>query len=576
VPSPTDFLIIQLGYREVSGLATTPEALRERLSRYSLRAVLDIVARISGLLHGLDEAERNTVGQQSVCTGLFGPRACEVWDAVERHRQDVPEARAVLLFSELQLVNFVKVALLLMTAEDDESNPDLSGLGDAMLMVWDLCMQQMHPPAGVDPELPLPEAWHQVIVANGLFHAGGRWQHDLTRSHDLYLTDKPQLRTHPDYVDLPLTAQELTGMPTQALWAVLFGFAAHWRTIGLRNIGQVTGGIDRRAYFTAQFTFTEEEIAHFFALASAPAVDVQQAVRTRYTLEQLQPLDLLPFARTPLLAVGDLVYCVSTALLSAKLTTGLYHLFLDPRQSAAERDRFLRYVGVVYEEYVDRLLRRLYAPGRYLDEATLRAHLPARSCDGAILFLDVDALVLIESKSTIFPLEVRTARNWALYERNLQDMFIDAARQLDATVTGMLDGRLRHLGVQPGGVHSCLPVVVTLEEVAVMRPMYQRVLDEIRGANLLAQRGVRDLQIVTISELEALEANITTGLSLQQLLAEKISDEDWKGVSLRNYCFAHRPELMETPNPFLAARSQELFEAALAFFRAHGPGPEVM
>ncbi len=575
--NPVRFWVVQLGYSELFGQQATWDEVRTRLSRYSLRAVLDVTTRISALLANVESELREVEAQKRLVDGFFGAaRGAEVWRAVIRHREGRPEVRTVTLFGELQLINVVKVALLCMPPDDRPSSEDLADLGEAMLMVNDLMWAQVEPPVPLDRTAPIPPEWQQMLLANHLFHGGGTWRNDLARCFELYLMDRPHLHGEPAYVDLPARVRALTGMDPQTLWAILFAFAAHWRTIDEKNVYETNGGIDRTRYFTTHYSFAGAEVESFFRLCSADAVGVQQAIRERYTLERLEPLDVLPLARAPLIALGQMVYLSSSKLLADKLTRGFYHVFLDQdRTTKEERDRFLTYMGSVFEDYVAALMARLYPrlSNRYIGEATLKARINGKHCDGVILY--GDAVVLIEVKATLFPLDIRAARNWKQFQRLRQDILVDAAEQLHATIDAIQAGDLRPEGVDPAHINSFIAVVVTHEDVGMTRPLHKYVVEEVEGKGLLRQRGTLRLQAVSIGELEALEEDLHAGQSLQRLLAEKIALDEWRDEALRNYCYARRPDLMRGRNAYLLRRFQALYEDALAFFRGHD-APEVM
>src|SRR5215510_10559116 len=111
-PLASDFLVLQLGYKEVFGGEASWTAVKSRLDRYSLREVLDTLARISALLDGLEQAGRGPEAQKRLCDGLFGSRRQEVWSAVERATAERPRAWAVILFSRIQFINAAKAALM--------------------------------------------------------------------------------------------------------------------------------------------------------------------------------------------------------------------------------------------------------------------------------------------------------------------------------------------------------------------------------------------------------------------------------------------------------------------------------
>lgn len=108
----------------------------------------------------------------------------------------------------------------------------------------------------------------------------------------------------------------------------------------------------------------------------------------------------------------------------------------------------------------------------------------------------------------------------------------------------------------------------------MVAPMYRKIQQEIAQAGLLNDAGL-PLQGITISELEALEEGVGGAMTLQRLLAQKASDEEWRGTSVKNFCFARYLELITKRNGFLERRFQELFTTTVRFFREHH-GSELM
>lgn len=564
------FLVLQLGYADLFRTPTTWAAVRERLERYSLRSVLEIVSRISAILQSGDDGGRAPETQQVITGGLFGPNAPRIWQALEDRSRELGQPAVAVLFGELQLINVVKVAFLLMPVEDRASAEELSQLGEAFLMINDLMWAELEPDVPPGAGGPMPPEWQQMILANQLFHAGGSWRNDLARSYDLYLTDRPHLRGDPAYIDLPERVRTLVGIDRRSLWTILFAFYSHWGTINRENLHQVRGGLNRATYFSANYRFTGDEVDGFFRLCCSDVAEVQAAVRERYALTRLDPLDNLPLARAPLVSLGADAYAVSTKLLSDKLTRGLYHLFLDPaRTTWEERDRFLRYMGSAFEDYVLNLLRRVYPPQshRLLDATTLRTRIHGKHCDAVILF--GDSIVLIEAKATLVPLDVRAARNWNLFQRLQQDVLIDAADQLSATVDAIQNGTLRDEGVDPRIVRAYMPVVVTHDDIGMTRPIHADIVRQVADRGYLGQGGVLRFQAIAIGELEALEEDLHAGLSLYRLLSEKAALDGWRDDALRNYCYSQRQDLMNHPNAALMERFRELADGAIAFLREH-------
>jgi hypothetical protein len=570
------FWVLQLGYEEVFGEKAEWPGVERRLQRYSLRAVLDVVGKISAYLDGVEGSAADVAAQKLISDGLFGPASGQrVWEKVAAYARKHPEVRSIALFGELQLINVVKVALLMMPTEDRESDEDLGGLGEAMLMIGELMHGELEPVVPLDRSAPMPPEWKLLIVANALFHAGGAWRNDLGRSHELYLKDRPHLHAHPAYVDLPGRVKARTGLDPVNLWSVLFALQAHWAAFDATSLHQLSGGVDADTYFTAHYRFSPEEVKQFFGLCAASAADIQVRVRAEYSRGHLDPLDVLPFAQTPLMQLGQMVYAPSRKLVAEKLGKGLYHLLLGSAGPTADSKRVLDYMGAVFEDYVDELLRRVYpaTSGRYVDARTLGSLLPGKSCDAVLIF--PDALVLLECKAKLFPLDVRRARRVDQLEAALKATYLTAAPQLSATVDAAQRGLLRPVGIDPARIRSYMPVLLSQDDVAMVRPLHADVVAAVKAQGLLQQEGVKRLQGIAIGELEALEEDLDR-TSLYGVLEAKESSPEWWDESLRNYCFAERKGLMENRNRYLLGVLESLFAATIALFRARNVSDETI
>lgn len=412
--------------------------------------------------------------------------------------------------------------------------------------------------------------WQQHFIANGLFHHGDTGIHTFPRAYDLYLSDKPHLRGDPDYVDLRAAVREATGVEPDTLWFILFAFMGHWRTIEPEAIAGGTWAMSRTRYFST-LNFSKEDTDKFFDLVCLDAKSMKELVSGYYNLEDLKAFDVLLFAKKPLVIIGDNVFCLSVKLLTHKLTDGLYHLFLDPAKfDRQRRGRFLRFMGTVFEDYVSRLLARVYpaSANRYVGPKELADNVEGRSCDFVILY--GDALVLIEVKATRFTLAARTEASWADIERAFKEIFQDSAEQIDSTVNAIEAGKLLHLGIDPAVVRLYFPLVVTLEDLPMNGVIYRKVREDIAGAHLLEQPKVKPLQAIDIGDLEFLEIALHSGRSLREILQEKLSSSDDRDQSMGNYLLRKDEPFIKGPvNQYLGDLFTQLGDRAIEVFHVH-------
>ena len=309
------FVGLRLSSKEVFDLDPTWDDLKQCLASYTLAQILDLAGRVSAVLAtgpaGDPEIQRDLV------FAIFGSEAARVWTGVETSRAQWAregELRpTVAIFDELQLVNLVKIAFLLLPLTSDlgtKSSPE--GFGRGLLMLNALI--EKDPSSLSLPDLSTDAGWRQGLYhlfVNGIFHHGELDLHVLARCYDLYLSDKPHLAECGAYVDLPALVRSTTGLEPDGFWAVLFALVGH--TITLARTPATGGPIHRRTYFTRNFRFTTEESERFFAFAAADARTIRDEITNLYALSSIRPFHILPLAQHPLVSLGDYVFCPSAA-----------------------------------------------------------------------------------------------------------------------------------------------------------------------------------------------------------------------------------------------------------------------
>ena len=328
--------------------------------------------------------------------------------------------------------------------------------------------------------------------------------------------------------------------------------------------------IDRRSYFPTHFHFSPEEIDRFFALVSTDLASLQRQIQTEYTLENIKPYHVLPFARFPLVTFGDRVYSVSVRLQMEKLVSSLHHLHLDPTKfSWRQRDQYLTYMGKVFEDYVERICIRMYpsSSGRYLSLdkfSGLHTGKGKKYCDGLILY--EDAVILIEAKASLLTLEERSGFAVTKIKKSLQDIYGHAAEQIQETIVGIQGGVFASEGILPQMIRQFYPLVLTLESVPMTPLICAKLQRELQSKQLLVGKGVEPLQFMDIGCFEELEAIVANGSTLKQVLDEKLSSQAETEDSFANFLYRRRSRWGSLRNEYLSEQYEAIAKEAREFF----------
>jgi hypothetical protein len=453
---------------------------------------------------------------------------------VERYRSARPEQQ-VVLFEPLQVASLAKAALLFLPSSSElRPTTQYGHLATALLRMTDLLgpgdLGDMSTEQGrID--------WNSYLFATGIFYRGGSTLHDLARFRELCMAPHTELAGHPDYLPLPDLLSSATGLDGDTLWLGLTALQAQWLAQDARTVAAGCVFLNENEFLTAGFQIPLEVQSKILAVAAANGEALQAAVRSRFSAADFRPYDLLPLADKPLVRLGGRVFCPSLPLLVSKMGPGLYYLLANSL-AGPQRDRFTRFMGAVFEEYVGRLIKRLFeSPGfLILGGDAIRTAVGTTSSTGQkfadfIVFKDGVAVV-IECKARFFDHASRTGGDGSRLSSRLQDIYSRGSLQLESTIELAESGVFKGVGLNPEELGAYVPLLVSLDETPLLPPVYDAI------APIQPKRGedkTVPLQVVGVSELEAFEGACAAGrLNLHALLGYKGSTGSHAG-SLRGF-----------------------------------------
>lgn len=567
-----DYVYIALSYRDLDGQEPSWQKLGEVIEPYSLQRIVDIVCRINAALYNA-KVPQEPETQARICHGLFGEEAETVLAVADRLGQEMKREgnqAPIQLFYGTQTLTFLKAAFLLKPLTASDRAIDNVGIGKALLMITDLINGDPGNILNLEPSDPdYRDNWLQYILINSLSADRHVDQKAFARSYDLYLTDKPALVSCGSYLDLPATLHNVTSLDPKALWSAVFALVAHWATISVEKVGNTSVAINRSSYFSTHFRFSEEEVDRFFALVATDATTLQQEIQSKYTITDIKPFHILPFARWPLVTFGDQVYSVSVKLLMEKLTRGLHDVYLEQNPPWQQRERYLNYIGKIFEDYVEQIFARIYPPlsGRYVPLDKFRVNYLKRNqkyCDGLILY--EDSVILVETKASLFTAEARSGLKVAQIKSRLRYIYVHAAEQIQQTISAIQAGSLSSEGISPQRISHFYPLVVTLESIPMTPILCAEIQRILQSKRLLASDGVKPLQFMDTGCLEEIEAIVSVGVTMKQLLDEKLSSQTEAEDSFTNFLYRRRDRWGDLQNDYMSKYYKTIAKEAREFF----------
>ena len=568
-PSVMEHFHVWVSWSDLYGPAPTYDDVVARLRPYGLEMVLATLAAISRRI-SMPGADGVLKSQADIITRVFHDPARLDRDITDWRTSiadpDLGAPPIVKVFHELQVVTAAKIALLSVPPARANGPSSLQAFGEALLMVNDLI--DLHTrsdelPQGIRERAEL-DSWVSCVVPNRLFHGGGNLRHALARSYDLYLTDRPHLRSKTGYVNLPDLFEQITGVPPDLAWVAMFGALANTKTDRPKAL------LTADTFLEALNLSSDEERAVFALFAARADALRQKLVRSGCGADDLRVFDPLPFGETPVVVHDGTAYCPSVAFLHRKMTRGLFHIFLSGFEDRKQSGRFLDYMGPVFEDYIDTLLRRVFPKesGRYIGPDFLdSASLPgSKKCDGLIVY--EDSVVLIEAKATLLHLPVWRDGDIGALSGKIDDIIGDSAEQFGGTIRLIEEGHLKERGVEPSRIESYLPLVVTLETMPNDFMVYGLVEQRTRRQVMLESPKAKPVQWADVGDVETLETLLADGIRLHDILMARLEDRSYREESLGNWLIDRYEPAALGPNPYLAYRFDEIAARALEEFRS--------
>ena len=468
-------------------------------------------------------------------------------------------AAMAVVISDDQLLSATKATILYARGSLKPGGESLQAIGEALLMLNDLddvstiVLRDDH---------GLEDSLLAIGTAMGTFFHADELLHRFTRSHLLFLQDRPHLKGCPNYIDFPHTCRTLLGIDPEAFWTFAFAINGRWNHDGAPSLADDLS-IDFDSW-CASFRLLPEETKRLKDWMTTDYYDLRNLCINKYA-DDHRPFDHQAFSGGPLVTFGTRSYCPLPSLLVDRLGTGLYHLYVSKLPKEA-RARFFSYAGYAFEDYIHLLMERIFPRivGRYLriSETPLEA-MEGKKCDA--LLNSGEDVVLFEFKSKIRAIAARTGASMEKVEEWIEMVYVEPAIQLDHTAQAIERGILTAHGVDPRHVRRYWPVIVTLESTPLL-PSFETFIQkriEAMAPGFPICKSLMPWQVMHVSEVEYLEVAVNDGYAVHELLAQKL--KAGQAQSFRNHWFEREHAFRKKNNPFLQEEFDRITEHAMDF-----------
>lgn len=198
------------------------------------------------------------------------------------------------------------------------------------------------------------------------------------------------------------------------------------------------------------------------------------------------------------------------------------------------------FFGAFFESYIAKIFGRVAtATG-----GQMWCSLPVDWGDLDVAMVVGDALILCEVVSGRIAAKVfDDPTNDTLIDEQLSKVLYEKATQVGEHARLFCAGELILPGLDSQQIRTIYPLVVQYHSIPREEPMQQRIDQHLQAAITGCDQRVRSIEIIGSETIEGLEQYLRSGISIGDLIDEKLGDRSTAAMSFKNFLFHRHSEL---------------------------------
>lgn len=478
---------LYITYSDIFGKRLPIEAASERIAKYNLWDILNILSRID-LTLGF-AYNRTLQAQIDLSKRLYCLNASkQIYEFLKQHPY---KGSPRVLFHEQQILNAIKLSIQNCSINTKISEePNWEPLCEALLIISD----HLIPPAlAIEDGTNVRQenkGRERYILMNGVFHEREDELSQIVRWYELaFESFKSTNINDPDYLDLENTFRNKIGLSPKEFFAIGLLLYAGWMMLKQEDIDKGKVSLDLQGILK-NFSINKNTLNLALQELSAPL----DWFCSELGNNDFQPFEFLPFQNKPLLKKDNQMFCLSKGFLTDKITSGLYHTLLNSFSEEENRKKFLRFFGKIYEKYLTNIFEKKYNPSplahRFFSETKYKKRKQEeKSADGIIDY--GDSLVVMEFKASLLShdiLDILTKGDRDQFTKKFEDIIFGGAEQLHKVITKLKSEVLTFPGIDRSRIKRYFPLIITLQPFPMETLLYKYIWEGFSQRDLLQDR----------------------------------------------------------------------------------------
>jgi len=492
-------------FEQMHGRKSSEQELIEKLSPFSRESVVSLCSYISMLLKLWERNIFDLNRYDHLISCAFEDIRGSWYKISARFPEPefVFHRRQLLFITKLAILNCPEIGLDVWKAPPGY-------FGTILLMASDHFHYDLFHSAQIDEIDSIKRLFTEFISVNE--SAAFITEFKIIRSH-LMLKHSCRLANHPEFIDIPTKFRKAKGLCLDDYQSLCFGLFAKCATLSLESFqrGAAAFTFNRKDFET--MAIDKNSAALFLEEISA----TPEFLSTRIKKKDYGANDLTELRRRPFYSGHHGRFPIDLLFLVEKFESGPYWAINDI--STAMGDRLRRFWGVVFETYMNELLRdslknteALFVPDpRRTDDPS------SQICDSIVLH--GESLVLLEYKANMFRADNKYSGNFGLLGDEIETKLVHnksegkkkGVEQLASAVLQIFEGRTKNIisGVDLSRVTRVYPLLITLDGIGsnlLMSKLLNYYFDRFMEQRTCIQIEVKPLLCTDVETIEDISA----------------------------------------------------------------------
>lgn len=389
----------------------------------------------------------------------------------------------------------------------------------------------------------LAELLISIAIRNLSFNSSEQFRYLIGRYYQLFFTipARKKLRNSVNFIDINKALKRATSFDIWTYYALGFSILTQYALADV-NRGKLKPEkffINRYKYF-ANIKINKRRAVRFLNKLSFTPKLYKEEFPIELTKTKNFFYSFLLFRKKPLVRLSGFLYFVTNLrFLKEKITAGIFWEIADSL-SGEEKNKFFRFVGEIYEEYIKDIIKRIYKTQRgfakrYSFEIKYKDSKQEKKTSDVIISYG-NKVILVEAKAARLKMDTCVLGDLKSFRDDLEKMVYSASKQLERVITDWRSDKFRVPGINIDNSTVFYPVIVTLNPIPQVDLIWQEEINkELKSRGYFLDHRIKPLQVIDTEELEMLEPLIKSGAGMVDILDKKINDPNFIYKPMKNF-----------------------------------------